>query len=77
MGRSAVTQALERLRQARAQRRAADSSTLRAATSREAALGLSFTPGMRVFDRVTGEEGIVDGGTVENLVRPAPDRTTR
>lgn len=75
MGRSDLTRALERMSQARAARRIADSPTLRATTSREAALGLSFTPGTRVFDRVSGEEGIVVAGTVENLVRPAPDRT--
>jgi hypothetical protein len=77
MGRSDLTRALERLSQARTARLGTAGTLLKATTSRASALGLKFTPGMRVFDRVTGEEGIVDGGTVETLVRPTADRTAR
>lgn len=32
------------------------------------AIGLSFQPGDRVFDRVTGETGVVLGGQRENII---------
>lgn len=41
----------------------------------ESALGCTFLPGDRVFDRVTGEEGVVLGGQRETLVVSAPGRS--
>lgn len=46
----------------------------RAPACAEDRLGCAFTPGARVFDTVTGQEGEVVGGTVENLIVPTPGR---
>lgn len=33
--------------------------------------GLTFSPGDRVFDLVTGQEGVVTGGYVQSVLVPA------
>jgi hypothetical protein len=73
-----VSSELDRIRERARQNRTALRQTLadtRAETfTIEARLGCTFCAGTRVFDRVTGEEGIVVAGTVENLVVPTPRR---
>lgn len=64
----------ERLRQSAAARNRALQDGLTAAPCAEARMGCSFTPGARVFDRVTGAEGVVLGGTIENVISPATDK---
>lgn len=63
----------ERLRQSKADRDRAVSLDASPAPSAEARMGCTFTPGDRVFDRESGEEGEVIGGTVETIIRPATD----
>jgi hypothetical protein len=53
---------LEVLRQGAARRARELAAAAAAAAPGDGGLGLSFTPGDRVFDRVTGETGIVIGG---------------
>ena len=33
--------------------------------------GLTFLPGARVLDLVTGEEGVVTGGRIESVILPS------
>lgn len=48
-----------------------------AALCPEGRMGCSHTPGARVFDRVSGQEGTVLGGTRENVLVSTPQRTDR
>ena len=64
----------ERLRQNRAALRQAIADTPAAASSREETGARGRAPGDRVFDLVSGEEGIVVTSTRENLVIPVADR---
>jgi len=70
--------ALDRLRdrmlQNRTPRDGAAAPPLTISDCPQARLGCTFIAGDRVFDRVTGEEGIVIGGTRENLVVSTPGR---
>ncbi len=67
----------ERLRQRRATFARALTPAPASASSAEGRIGLTFTPGARVFDRVTGLEGIVLAGARENFIVPAPERPER
>lgn len=40
----------------------------------EAVMGLTFEPGRRVVDRVTGREGVIARGTKANVVVGTPRR---
>ena len=63
-----MTPELQRLREQLRQGREARRRELLAPADPAAAddqIGLSFTPGARVFDRVTGETGVVLGGKRE------------
>lgn len=72
--RDELRQLSERLRQSRLVRQQ-DADTARTnPPCAEARLGCTFLAGDRVFDRVTGEEGVVHGATRENLVVPAPEQ---
>lgn len=64
----------ERVRQSRTERLAAIGRYAGSPASAEQQLGMRFRPGARVFDRVTGQEGEVVGGTIENIVVAAPER---
>lgn len=72
---SAFDQLRERLRQSQPERLERPTSAPRAHECVEGRLGCRFTPGARVFDRVTGQMGEVVSGTRENIVTPAPERT--
>lgn len=37
------------------------------------AIGMTFRPGDRVFDRVTGEQGVVLGGERQHVINPATE----
>jgi hypothetical protein len=41
------------------------------ATTAQELMGLAFLPGARVLDKVTGEEGVVIGGTIKHTLLPA------
>ncbi len=71
---SELDRALERVRQGREQRRRELAGAGARPLSAEDRLGSAFTPGARVFDRVTGQEGEVLGGTTENVVVQPPER---
>ena len=58
----------ERLRQARDARRRELVADAGQTYCPELALNCTHQPGARVFDRVTGQEGVIIGGTRENLV---------
>lgn len=65
---------VERMRQLDAARQPATytvASTTEGAVRR---MGGTFAPGARVFDTVTGLEGEVISGTVENIIVPATKR---
>jgi hypothetical protein len=62
----------ERLRQNRAADRRSSYVDARQPASAEARIGAQHLPGDRVFDRVTGQEGTVIGGTSENVIVPTP-----
>lgn len=72
---SDIARIRERLRQARAVRAREVLGTHPKAECPEGRIGCRYEPGTRVFDRVTGEEGEVIGGTRENVVLAAPDRS--
>ena len=42
--------------------------------SAEEQMGLALTPGARVFDLVTGQEGTIVAGGKANYVVPSPER---
>lgn len=67
-----LDRALERIRQGRqARTRELAASLARSGASGEQS-GAPFSPGARVFDRVTGLEGEIIGGSVETvLIQPA------
>jgi len=70
----ALARVRERVRQshaARVRELAAGAVTPECAEGR---LGCAFRIGDRVFDRVSGEEGVVIGGTRENVVVPTAGR---
>jgi hypothetical protein len=67
----------ERVRQAREARTRELLPTQPARTSALEAIVGPLAPGARVFDRVSGEEGEILGGTRENVLNPAPDGGTR
>lgn len=69
-----VDRELERMRQSRAARAAELAGAARGAGSPEQRLGLALAPGARVFDPITGQEGVVLGGSRENVVVPTPPR---
>jgi hypothetical protein len=67
----------ERLRQSRLVRQQdADTARVKPPCA-EGRLGCMFLAGDRVFDRVTGQEGVVRGATRENLVVPTAGRPDR
>lgn len=70
----ARAQLRERLRQGRLARDAALRASTRDHAVAPANAGGTFIVGARVFDIVSGEEGVIVGGTRENLVVPAPER---
>jgi hypothetical protein len=64
----------ERLRQSRTARTRAVLDDAASIGCPEGRMGCSYTPGARVFDRVSGLEGEVIGGTVETVLVPTPER---
>jgi hypothetical protein len=70
----AIARLLDRGRQNRAARQAAIAARRAPADSGDAFGAAGIVQGTRVFDRVTGQEGTVIGGTRENLVVSAPER---
>jgi len=64
----------ERVRQNRAARRQTFADTRAPAPCPEARLGCTFVAGDRVVDLVTGEEGVVVGGSRETIVVPVAQR---
>lgn len=69
-----LTRIAERARERQDRDRAALGAARAAPLCAEARLGCMFIAGDRVFDRVTGQEGIVVASTRENVVVPAPER---
>ena len=66
----ALARALERQRQNR-ETRAANVQKEHTVTSAPESVGSgTFSAGDRVFDLVSGEEGVVVHGTAENVIRP-------
>lgn len=69
-----MNQQLQQLRERVRQNRAALAKEFGPDTTRSACaeqrLGCTFVAGVRVFDRVTGQEGEVVGGTRENVFVP-------
>lgn len=65
---------LERVRQNRSARARETRTMTTDATSRAPAAVATETAGARVFDTVTGQEGIVVGSTRENVIVPAAER---
>lgn len=74
---SAINLALERLRQARRAWQADLAAAGASAQPRDAGLAGPLAAGARVFDTVTGEEGIVVGVTAENVLVPVARRGAR
>lgn len=64
----------ERVRQARSVRDVGSGVDRMPSGCAEGRMNCSFTPGDRVFDRETGEEGIVVAGTTETVLIPTPER---
>lgn len=64
----------ERLRQGRAAALRELGADVPAAAPSAEAIGRAFAPGARVFDRVTGLEGVVLSGTRENIIEPITER---
>lgn len=60
----------ERLRQSRAARTEAVLDGAGSPLCSEGRIGCTYTPGARVFDRVSGLEGEVIGGAREDIVIP-------
>lgn len=71
---SEINRTIERLRQSTAARARDLASSVARPVSPESRLGASFQPGARVFDRVTGQEVEVLGGTTETIVFPTTER---
>jgi hypothetical protein len=69
-----VDRVRELMRQNRKQLRMTLAPPAPPALSPEARIGLSLTPGTRVFDTVSGQDGEVLGGTRENVVVHHPER---
>lgn len=65
---------LERMRQRREQRAAELAPVTAARRPLAVARGLAHPPGSTVFDPVTGQEGVVVSGGVQNVVVPAAQR---
>lgn len=63
---------LERVRQTRSARIAENGRGSNPPASAEERIGSPFAPGARVFDRVTGESGVVIYGSRQNTVFSAP-----
>lgn len=61
---------LERIRQTREQLRRELAEHAHGPACAESRLGCALELGAKVFDRVSGQEGVVIGGTVENLIVP-------
>jgi hypothetical protein len=71
---NALNKLVERLRQNdTASRRDLDRETPKPACS-ESRLGCTFLAGDRVFDRESGQHGVVIAGTIESYIVPAPKR---
>jgi len=66
-----LDQLLERARQNRAARRTNMDIKVSKPVSAELRLGSTFLAGDRVFDTVSGEEGVVISATRQHLVVPA------
>ena len=64
----------ERLTQSRAAVRNVLEGAVPSPPCLEDRIGCAFRPGMRVFDRVSGQEGEVIAGTRENVLVPTPKR---
>lgn len=62
--------ALERLKQIRPARVASAAAAPANGAARRVPSTAPLAPGVRVFDTVTGEEGIVEYGTTENVIVP-------
>jgi hypothetical protein len=71
---SQLDRVLERVRQNRTRELGTPDRNSTTVSTPEARIGLRFTPGSRVFDRHTGEEGVVIGGSRENVIVAAPER---
>lgn len=67
---SELARVTERLRQNRTARARELVQHRAAVACPEGRIGCTYIPGDRVFDPVTGQEGEVVGGTVENVVVP-------
>jgi hypothetical protein len=65
-----LTELRDRLEQNRVARQRAIRQALESAADRTTRLRGTLPAGARVFDTVSGEEGEVVGGTVENLIVP-------
>jgi hypothetical protein len=63
----------ERVRQNRVGQTATGAGAAPKPATDAARRGAQHLPGDRVFDRVTGQEGIVLGGTTENLIVPTAE----
>jgi hypothetical protein len=77
MERYAIDKLVERLRQSRTAR---DRELLESAGSPlcpEGRMGCTYTAGVRVFDRVSGQEGTVLGARRETVVVSTPERDDR
>lgn len=69
----ALARICDRVRQNRAARQKELEAMTQKALCPADRLGCTFVAGVKVFDRVTGLEGEVVGGTRENLVVPAAE----
>lgn len=58
----------ERMRQHDSARAQAFTESRASGPTAETRIGCTFAPGDRVFDRVTGQNGMVLGGTRENVI---------
>lgn len=72
-----IDRLLERLRQRRDQRATELAAGERQAVSSVHGTRVAHAIGTRVFDPITGEEGVVIGGTSENVVVPVARRADR
>ena len=68
---------LERMRQRREQRAAELTAAASPRVSAGVVPGAAHPSGSRVFDPVTGKEGVIVGGTTENVVVPTARRADR
>lgn len=67
----------ERLRQSRTARERTVLGDVAPVTCPEGRMGCTHTPGARVFDRVSGQEGTVLGATRETVHVSTPEREDR